>query len=69
MEKRLKVSGNPDQYNNGIQQYIDEQKVFRQLIDESILPNKEFDISHNNIDMICDQIADWLEETGGLWAK
>jgi len=69
LEERLKVSGNPSQYKNVIQQYIDEQKVFRQLINESILPKKEFDISHNDIDLVCIDIADWLEDTGGLWAK
>lgn len=67
-EERLKVSGNPSQYYN-LQLFIDEQEEYRKLIDQSILPHKEFDVSDNNIDRVTGEIADWLESTGGLWAK
>lgn len=67
-EERLKVSGNPSQYDN-LQIFIDEQEDYRKLISQSILPSKEFDVSDNNIVRVTEEIADWLESTGGLWAK
>jgi hypothetical protein len=67
-EERLKVSGNPSQYDD-LQLFIDEQEAYRKLIDQSILPAREFDISDNKIKRVIEEIADWLESTGGLWAK
>jgi hypothetical protein len=67
-KERIKVSGNPSQYDN-LQIFIDEQEQFRNLISHSILPSLELDISDNNINRAVNNIADWLEETGGLWAK
>jgi hypothetical protein len=46
----------------------EEQDVMRRLVGESILPSLELDISVNDITRAADRIADWLEETGGLWA-
>ena len=66
--KRLKVSGKPSQYDN-IQQFIDEQNLFKELISKSILPTLELDISDNNIKETVEKSADWLSDTGGLWAK
>ena len=66
--KRLKVSGNPAQYDN-LQIFIDEQEIMRGLVRESILPRLELDISDINVTHAADRIADWMEETGGLWAK
>ena len=66
--ERLKVSGNPAQYDDlGI--FINEQQVMRQLIGESLLPALELDVSDNDISGAADRIADWMAETGGLWAK
>jgi thymidylate kinase len=67
-EKRLLVSGNPAQYED-LQVFINEQEDFRRLVAESILPTMELDISDDDISRAADKIADWLEETGGLWAK
>jgi len=67
-EERLKVSGNPSQYDD-LQLFIDEQEEYRKLIDQSMLPSKEFNVSDNNIEQVTEEIADWLESTGGLWAK
>ena len=67
-EKRLQVSGNPAQYND-LQVFINEQEEFRRLVGESILPTMELDISDDDISRAADKIADWLEETGGLWAR
>ncbi len=65
--ERLKVSGNPTQYDD-LQVFIDEQEVMRKLISESKLATLEIDISDNDVCRVCETIADWLEETGGLWA-
>ena len=63
--ERLKVSGNPSQYND-LDLFIEEQKIIRRLADESILPKLEIDISDNDISAAVERIADWMESTGGL---
>ena len=63
--ERLKVSGNPRQYDN-LQPFIEEQELMRRLIGESRLPTLELDISDNNVARACERIADWMESTGGL---
>jgi len=67
-EERLKVSGNPKQYDD-INIFIEEQELMRKLISQSILPVLELDVSDNNIEKASDKIAEWMKETGGLWAK
>lgn len=67
-EKRLKISGNPSQYDD-LQMFITEQEVMRELVANSMLPTLELDISDSDIPRACDKIADWMSETGGLWAK
>jgi hypothetical protein len=67
-KERLKVSGNPSQYDD-LGAFINDQEVMKKLIVESILPKIEIDVSDNNLDNVCDKIADWLELTGGLYAK
>jgi hypothetical protein len=59
-EERLKVSGNPSQYDD-LQVFIDEQERFREAISRSILPNMEVDVT-DGIDAACDTIADWMEK-------
>lgn len=66
--ERLKVSGNPAQYND-LQVFIREQELLRRLAGESLLPVLELDVSDGNIEKAVDAIADWMEATGGLWAK
>ena len=66
--ERLKVSGNPSQYHD-LQAFVEEQALLRRLVSESILPTLALDISDNNIVRAVDRIADWMTETGGLWAK
>jgi hypothetical protein len=66
--ERLKVSGNPSQYDD-LSLFIQEQEEMRALIRQSRLPVKEVDVSDNNIARVCEGIADWLTETGGLYAK
>jgi len=65
--KRIEVSGNPAQYDN-LQLFIDEQDLISRLVAESTLPTLELDISHSDVSMATDQIADWMETTGALWA-
>ena len=65
--ERLKVSGNPSQYDD-LQRFREEQKLLQRLVSESILPTLELDVSDNDVAGAADGIADWLEETGGLYA-
>ena len=67
-EERLKVSGNPKQYDD-IHMFIEEQTLMASLISRSVLPVLEVDISDNDISKAADKIADWLEQTGGLYAR
>ena len=64
--ERLKVSGNPSQYDN-LQLFIQEQELIRKLARESILPILELDVSDNDIQAATEKIADWMESTGGLY--
>jgi len=65
-QERLRVSGNPSQYNN-LEQFIKEQELMRRLVSESELPHMEIDISDNNVALAVEKIAGWLEATGGLY--
>jgi hypothetical protein len=67
-EERLKVSGKPSQYDN-VNIFIEEQERFRHLVAESILPSREVDVSQGDVGAAAGRIADWLEGTGGLWAR
>jgi len=66
-ERRLKVSGNPAQYDD-LQRFVDEQHLMQDLVDGSLLPVITLDISDNDVDSAVPRIADWMTETGGLWA-
>jgi len=66
-QKRLKVSGNPSQYDD-LDRFVAEQDVVRELVERSRLPSLEVDVSDNDVAATCDRIADWLEEAGGLYA-
>ena len=65
-DERIKVSGKPDQYND-LHVFIKEQDLIRQMVEESLLPSFELNISDNDVPSAANRIADWLEETGGLW--
>jgi len=66
--ERLKVSGNPAQYDD-LQVFVGEQDLLRRLVGQSILPTLELDVSDNNVDRAVERIAGWMTQTGGLWAK
>ena len=63
--ERLKVSGNPSQYDD-LDLFLREQESIQRLAQQSILPVYEVDISDDNVEGAADRIADWLEQTGGL---
>ena len=64
--ERLKVSGNPSQYDH-LDLFIREQDIIRELISRSMLPRLTLDISDNNINTGVERIADWLEVSDGLY--
>ncbi len=66
--ERLKVSGKPDQYDD-LALFVREQEQIRRMADESILPKLILDVSDNDIPAATDRIADWLSESGGLYAN
>jgi hypothetical protein len=41
----------------------------RELIGKSMLPSFTLDISDNNIAAAVERVADWLEESGGLYMR
>jgi hypothetical protein len=65
-EERLKVSGNPRQYDD-LSRFVEEQELFKRLISESSLPRLELDISDNDISRAVENIANWMEQTGALY--
>jgi len=65
-EERLKFSGNPRQYDD-LNRFIEEQNLLRRLVSESSLPRLELDISGNDIPTVVESIANWMEQTGGLY--
>jgi hypothetical protein len=66
--ERIKVSGNPAQYDD-LQVFMDEQELMRGLVSQSMLPTLKLDISDSDVAGAADRIADWMAETGGLWAR
>ncbi len=65
--QRLKVSGNPAQYDD-LSPFVAEQVLLRRLARESRLPVLEVDVSEGDLGRRADAVADWLAETGGLYA-
>ena len=66
--ERLRVSGKPSQYDD-LAAFVREQELFARLAAESILPRLELDVSDGDVARACERIADWMESTGGLWAR
>lgn len=65
-EERLKISGNPSQYDD-LTQFIEEQERIQELVSHSLLHTLHLDVSDNSVSNAADAIADWLEATGGLY--
>ncbi|MBX2977581.1 MAG: hypothetical protein KF721_15755 [Ignavibacteriaceae bacterium] len=68
LSERLKVSGNPSQYSN-LGAFIDDQIILKRLVEESILPKCEINISDNNIKRAVEEIADFLSDNNLLYAN
>jgi hypothetical protein len=66
--ERLPVSGKPSQYDD-LGAFVREQELFLRLARESKLPRLELDVSDGNTARACERIADWMQSTGGLWAR
>ncbi len=66
--ERLKVSGNPSQYDD-LEKFVREQELMTRLVRESLLPTLTLDISDNDVARAVEQIVDWMEQTGGLYIK
>jgi len=66
--ERLKVSGNPKQYDD-LSLFVKEQEIMNGIVAKCKLPKLIIDISDNNINRAVTTIADWMESTGGLYAK
>ena len=65
-EERLLVSGNPGQYDD-LSIVVREQEDFREVVRGTALPVLELDVSDGNVARAADRVADWLEQTGGLY--
>lgn len=64
-EDRLKVSGNPAQYDD-LGRFVTEQEEMRFEVARSRLPSLEVDVSDGDVAAATERVADWLEATGGL---
>jgi hypothetical protein len=66
--ERIKISGKPSQYDDlGI--FVREQEKMNALVQGSRLPKTEIDVSDNDVPRAVEAIADWLESSGGLYAR
>lgn len=65
--ERLKVSGNPSQYDD-LDAFVRNQELIRRLVRESTLPTLELDMSNRTVAEAADTVAEWMEATGGMGA-
>jgi len=65
-EERVKVSGKPSQYDD-LQVFINEQQMMQRFVEASTLPTMLLDISDDNVELAVESIANWMENTGGLY--
>ncbi len=65
--ERVKVSGKPSQYDD-LQVFVAEQEVISRLVEASTLVTLRVDISDDDVPGAVERIADWMEQTGGLYA-
>lgn len=65
--ERLLISGNPRQYDD-LEPFLREQELLLTLARASTLPLLVLDVTDLDPIAAAGRVADWLEETGGLWA-
>lgn len=66
-ERRLKVSGNPSQYDD-LSPFYEEQAAMRAVAERSILPTLVLDVSDDDIAGAADRVVAYLEGNGGLYS-
>jgi nitrogen regulatory protein PII len=66
--ERIKVSGKPSQYDD-LQAFVREQEVMQGFVSASRLQTLNVDISDDDVDRAVESIADWMEQTGGLYTS
>jgi hypothetical protein len=66
--ERVKVSGKPSQYDD-LEVFVHEQKVMEGFIQASTLETLQVDISNDDVPTAVERIADWMEQTGGLYIR
>jgi thymidylate kinase len=66
--ERIKVSGKPSQYDD-LQVFVREQEVMQGFVDASSLRTLKVDISDDDVNRVVESVADWMEETGGLYTE
>lgn len=64
-EERLRVSGNPGQYDD-LDRFVREQRVFDEVLASSRLPRLELDVTDGDVAAACGRIADWMDREGLL---
>ncbi|MFC3997522.1 hypothetical protein ACFOVU_16435 [Nocardiopsis sediminis] len=60
-EDRLKISGNPTQYDD-LDVFVNEQSDLREVASRSRLPVLELDVAGRGVDRLADEVADFLQE-------
>ncbi|MEQ8770427.1 MAG: hypothetical protein RIB60_07955 [Phycisphaerales bacterium] len=65
--ERLKVSGNPSQYDD-LSRFVGEQERLRSIVERSTLGTLVVDVSDDDVASAANRVADWLKRTGGLHA-
>lgn len=65
--ERLKVSGKPSQYDN-LDLFVQEQELMKTLVRDSRLSALWVDVSDSDVPRAAATIADWMQESGGLFA-
>jgi nitrogen regulatory protein PII len=66
--ERIKVSGKPSQCDD-LQAFVREQEVMQGFVSASRLQTLNVDISDDDVDRAVESIADWMEQTGGLYTS
>ncbi|HYO89132.1 MAG TPA: hypothetical protein VER79_10810 [Candidatus Limnocylindrales bacterium] len=59
-EERLKVSGNPAQYDD-LTPFFREQEAFIEAVAQSKLPNLTLNVAGDDVGALATQVADWME--------
>jgi hypothetical protein len=67
-EERLRVSGNPSQYDD-LGRFLGEQEKLLELSASSLLERRTVDVSDGDVPRIVQEIEAWMAATGGLWAS